>query len=97
MYGYDYMAERGVNHRFQMFSATGNDACANAVQEIVAQVEAGKLSRKDLPKAVSAACKKIEKRHPEVYDTEPQGQFAYDLTKRVCQPQMWEELDRWEW
>jgi hypothetical protein len=93
----DYLAERGVNYRYQMFSMAGNDACENAVQEIVAQVEAGKLSRKDLPQAVRKACNEIEKTYPEVYDTEPQGQFAYDLTKRVCEPQMWIELDRWDW
>lgn len=95
---YDYLAERGENHRFQMFSKAGNDACEMAVQSIVEKVEAGQLTRRDLPQAVREACKAIEKAgHAEVSDTEPQGQFAWELTKRACQPQMWEELDRWEW
>ena len=87
--------ERGLYRNYQMYSREGNDACEALVQEIVTGGEAGTLNRLTLHHAVREGIKEIAKTHPEVHDTEPDGEIPHQINERLCKPQWWQEYGRW--
>lgn len=88
---------RGPNARYEMFSREGNDACEAEVAKIVAEVEAGKITRRTLREAYRRVLTAVaEAGHTEVHDTEPEWAIADEFTKRICRPQMWQDFSRWE-
>jgi hypothetical protein len=87
--------DRGPNAHYEMFSRKGNDACEALVQRLVDAGESGDLTRKSLEAARRAGQAEIAETHPEVHDTEPDGQICHQLNERLCKPQMWSEYGRW--
>lgn len=87
--------DRGPNGRFQMFSRAGNDACASMIDSLVRDVAAGGITRLTLPREIRNRMKQIAAAgFDEVYDTEPEWAISDDVTKRICEPQMWQPVER---
>jgi len=59
---------------FEMFSKAGDRACKTLVKKVFRRI-AGKyrLTQEDVTAMITAECKKVQKKFPEVYDTEPGG------------------------
>lgn len=67
---------------FEMFSKAGDRACKALVKKVFRRI-GGKyrLTEQDVTEMITIECKKIQKKHPEVYDTEP-GYHIADLVNQ---------------
>lgn len=84
-----------VNRRFAMYSPEANAAVKAMCDRVVQAVEDG-LSRKDLEDVIRAEMRVVFATYPEVYDTEPEWAITDEINERVCKPQMWVLVDRWD-
>jgi hypothetical protein len=79
--------------RFHMFS----DRADLEVEQECKRVGDRARDREKLPKQIHAMCERIAEKFPEVWDTEPQWAISDWFTEKVCEPRMWQPIDRWEW
>ena len=60
------------NYEFEMFSKAGELACRNGVKKIYKKIEGKKrITGYEIEEFVTAVMDKINKKHGEVWDTEP--------------------------
>lgn len=69
---------------FEMFSKGGNNACKSLTKKIFKKI-GGKyrLTEEQVTEMISSECKKIEKKYPEVYDTEPGYHIAHLVNQKL--------------
>ena len=82
---------------YEMYTERGNQVVEAAVDRLVQLGNDGKVTRKDLPEKIEQMCKAIARHHAEVYDTEPQYDIAEQINVRLCTPQLWQPISRWDW
>ena len=87
--------DRGPNSSYEMFSREGNDACEALVTQLVADGNAGRLTRLTLNAAKETAVREVAEKHQEIHDTEPDGEICHQLNERLCKPLLWKEYGRW--
>lgn len=69
---------------FEMFSKGGNDACKTLVKRVFKKIEGKyRLTQEDVTNIISDGCKKIQKKYPEVYDTEPGWHIKELVNKKL--------------
>ena len=81
-----------------MFTDAGDLRVERMVQIIAKRAVQGQITRPLLPATIREACNSLSRAgFEEVWDTEPQYAIADQISKRVCEPQMWLPIDRWDW
>lgn len=80
-----------------MFTDAGDEACEQILLKLEASVEAGILTRNALTEYTRKLINIVQETHPEVWDTEPQYELANQINLRVCVPQGWQTVERWDW
>jgi hypothetical protein len=70
---------------FEMFSKAGDKSCKSLVKKVFRRI-GGKyrMTQDDVTVMITEECKKIQKKHPEVYDTEP-GCHIQELVNKKLQ------------
>jgi hypothetical protein len=91
------LEQRLETYHFEMFSTKGNDACRTLVKKVFRRIKGKyRLTKSDIVEYCSAEMKKIEKKFPEVYDTEPLGHIV-DLINQMCfKMDYTHEIKRWD-
>lgn len=70
---------------FEMFSKAGDKACKNLVKKIFKKIEGKyRITQDDITQMITVECKKVQQKHPEVYDTEP-GWHIQELVNKKLQ------------
>lgn len=89
----DESDDRGPNDRYSMYTREGNDVVAGYVNELVADIRTGRVTRKQLPEFFDGLRKQVaDAGHGEVYDTEPRGAIL-DVLDKECDAQGWVHLN----
>lgn len=88
------VAERGEHYRFQMYSRAGNDALASAIASVIEQIQAGYLTRRQLPTVLRRVRDNVASDgYEEVHDTEPEEAIV-DEINHECERQGWQPITR---
>jgi hypothetical protein len=83
---------------YEMYTEAGNRAVADALDVLVAQVEEGHVTRRQLTHYIQRLLETVyQQGHAEVYDTEPEWHIADQINLRICHPQQWQLVSRWDW
>ena len=91
------LEQRIETHDFEMFSTKGNEACRALVKKVFRRIKGKyRLTKYDIVQFCSAEMKKIKKRHPEVYDTEPAHHIANLISQMCFKMDYTHEIKRWE-
>jgi hypothetical protein len=70
---------------FEMFTKGGNTACRNGVKRIFKKIRGKKrITEDELYEFVQSVINSIDKKHGEVWDTEPRGKI-YRFTEKCCE------------
>lgn len=91
------LEQRLETYYFEMFTTKGNDACRAMVKKIFRKLKGKyRIDRGDLIEICSAEMKKVAKKHPEIWDTEPSWHIA-DLINQMCfKVGYTHEIKRWD-
>ena len=76
------------DHRYQCYTASGNSKVAALVAPFLADIRAEAFPRRTLNERYEALLTEISRTVPEVYDTEPRGQIAHEVTE-ACHAVGW--------
>jgi hypothetical protein len=91
------LEQRIETHDFEMFSTKGNDACRALVKKVFRKLKGKyRITKSDIVEFCSSEMKKIEKNHPEVYDTEPSYHIADLITQMCFKMDYTHEIKRWD-
>lgn len=79
----EILEEKLKTYYFEMFSKEGEEACRSIVKKMFRKLNGKyRLTREDIIDICSTEIKKVSKKFPEVYDTEPTMHIA-DLVKAM--------------
>lgn len=82
---------------FEMFSPAGEKACNSLLAKVFRKLEGSqRVFKEDIELMLTEGMKKISDKHPEVYDTEPQANFAELVSKKAKEMGYGWEISRWE-
>lgn len=69
---------------YEMFSAAGEKACQSLVDSIDKKIHGKeRMTKERIQELYDAGRKKISEKHGEVYDTEPRGHIARQISKSL--------------
>ena len=67
-----------------MFSPAGEKACQTLVDSISKKIQSNeRMTKERIQELYDAGRKKISEKHGEVYDTEPRGHIAHQISKSL--------------
>lgn len=69
---------------FEMFSKAGDKACKSLVKKVFKRIEGKyRMTQEDVTTMITVECKKVQKKFPEVYDTEPGGHIQDLINQKL--------------
>lgn len=81
---------------YEMFSTAGEKACQSLVDTISGKIHGKeRMTKERIQELYDAGREKIAKKHGEVYDTEPRGHIAHQISKSLKQAGYGFYLDSW--
>lgn len=71
---------------YEMFSTAGEKACQKLVNDISVKILGEKrVTGEEIKKMLEEGSAKVAKTHREIYDTEPRGEIAHQISKALKQ------------
>jgi len=69
---------------YEMFSDAGEKACQSLVDAVSKKIHSNeRMTKERIKELYDAGRKKISEKHGEVYDTEPRGHIAHQISKAL--------------
>ena len=84
-------------NNYEMYTDEGDVYVAEQVNDLIIRGMAGGFERVHLLGEIRAMIDSIAKVHGEVYDTEPEANIAEQVNERLCKPQGWLPVSRFDW
>lgn len=85
------------NRCFEMYTPAGDKACDKMVKSIEKKILGSKrLTKEEVLEIIKTKMKKVNTKHPEIHDTEPEYHITNYVNKALTEAGYGFEISRWE-